>query len=231
MKISISISIIIIAFLTITQLVTATRLSDAQVMSIAEAEFEKTVPVEYKKEYQFNSVNNATGNPAIQVFVWQRYVNGFPVMGEGVLIAVDSEDGSIFNKRFERVYNSSDIDTTYAMTNWQAAELATNAYKRQIAKQPELVVYGDSLIWLMTLSFDSKEYGDGWVEIGVNANTGESEVLGVSQGTSIEQIPTSFTPPWYQPILLHPEYAIILIMTAASVSIYLIKTKKIQIKR
>ena len=201
-------------------------LSNSEVQSIAQSEFEKTVPQDIRDEYLFLGIVRSltlTEHENTREVMWTRVVNNIQVRENWFLVWIDADSGEVVDTIFNYGYPASEIDTSITMTESQASQLALQTYGGEILEFPYLEIVEKRPIWIMILKFPSGST----LKLGLDADNGETIIFSQSRGSDIQQLPTSFKPPWYQPLLLHPEYAVVAIIAIAGVSVYLIKNKKL----
>ena len=227
----IKVFVILLMSMTFLSLVEISKsVSQNDLIQIATEEFEKTVPIEYRSEYsKFTVQPDPMGR--VTWITWQREINSIPVRGDKFFIRLYSSNGEVINYEYDYSGPANEFDTISTVTKQQAAQIALNSYGGSIIKverdNPYLEIHGKDLLWMINLVFTSEEGAEeGRLWLGLDADTGETKVFNPSEGLSIQQLPTSFTPPWYQPLLLYPEYVAITIVAIVGALIYLRKTEK-----
>jgi len=186
--------------------------SEEEASSIALELFNTIVPKEAQSEYSiFNIETDVAGR--VYWVTWNREINGIPVYEERFFVRIYVSNGEVINHEFTYSGGSpEEFETTKVLTKWQAESVATNSYPvSRVVESPELYYANKKLVWMTTLELEEEDGRKPWLWIGLDANTGETVVFEPSDGSNIEQVETSFTPPFYQPLLLHPEYAILII--------------------
>ena len=209
------------------------EISEEEAFQVAKEAFNELVPLEVRNEYRTIGIQRERLNPSEYVVEWWRHINNIPVEGDRVIVRIDAKTGKVLSKDFTYSYSASELDTDPSMTKWQATQLALTTYGGELVepkeKNPLLMIQDKNLLWMILLKFEPKEgdIGEPTLLLGLDADTGETKFFTSSKGFNVQQLPTSFTPPWYQPLLLHPEYAVVAIIAIAGVSVYLIKNKKL----
>mgnify|MGYP001565545246 CR=1 FL=1 len=166
----------------------ASALTEQQIVSMAMNEFNSFVSNDYRNEYVYASIEPNTGNPGSFDVRWNREINGVPVFGDRVVITVNGNSGEIVHKYIRREQNTEGVDFTLTITSDQAKWIAEKAYGRT-SRNPKLQIMNGKLMYEARL-----ESGP---IIGIDAKTGESQVLATPLGSSIEAVQTSFNPTQY----------------------------------
>jgi len=156
-----------------------------KLLEIANQEFKISVPVEYRSEYTKFEMGSFPKSPAdyqaLYYFKWTRTKNNVPIINDYFLVKI-YENGNVLNKEFTYV-PILQLDVVPFLTVNQAQWIAEKYYGK-ITGLPELQIINSELTWRVWLENN--------VEIGVNADTGESRILAVPLGISMEQTPTHF---------------------------------------
>lgn len=162
-----------------------------KLVEIANQEFNRNVSAEYRSEYTKFEMGSFPKSPAdyqtLYYFKWTRTKNNIPIVNDYFLIKI-YDNGNVLNKEFTYSILTPQLDAIPILTVNQAQWIAEKYYGK-IRGLPELQIIGRELTWFIRLENN--------VEIGVNADTGESRILAVPLGIRMEPTPTSFNPTQY----------------------------------
>ncbi len=165
------------------------EISEKQILDLAQSNFDSTVPNDIRNEFYYIGIERSSIDDNFYNVKWERRVNGFRVFEDRFIVTIDSTNGNIANMHYVYSTPASQIDTNPALTQNQAKWVAERYYAK-VSEPPELVIIGGKLIY-------RTKVGSGAI-IGIDADTGESQILAVPLGgTNINQVPTKFDPMAY----------------------------------
>jgi len=162
------------------------EISESHALQIAQNVFNQDVPQDYRNEYVFTHIQKNRIIPEYYEVWWVRRVNNISVIGDRFYVNINSQNGDVVNKELKY---SGLINNFIAQVSNDQAKWLVERYYSSVKEPPQLKIIDRKLIWYTQLTNGA--------EIGIYADTGESKILSVPLGVSVQQISTTFNPIQY----------------------------------
>jgi len=163
------------------------KLTEDEIMDIAESYFSEKVPLEYQDELYLSEFHRGSSK-YYYIVEWERKIDDISVLGEGFFIWIDHSNGNVLEGGVRLGHPSSEIDTIASLNENQARYIVSKAYDIDSISETRMLIQGKELQWIV----ESES-----AVVGIDADTGETLTISVPQDSNIELVETSFNPTQY----------------------------------